>query len=272
MYWHDSNFEKHEDFLMNEKLLMETVALAGKIMLASGAEVYRVEETMKYMLQKSSYPVAEAVALGTGLFVSLDDLERDTLTIARRVPARSTNLNRICAVNEVSRRFCSNQLTVEEAYSELRDIESDKVYTRRWTFLGMIGVSAFFAPIFGGGLLDVLGSGIVGVISALADWLVKKVKLNDFFINAFCAFTIAIGATVVRKFILPGCSSDVMIISSIMSLVPGVAFTTSIRDILNGDYASGSARMLEAIVVALAIAAGVGLGLVFWGVFWRWLT
>ena len=25
---------------MNEKLLMETVALAGKIMLASGAEVY----------------------------------------------------------------------------------------------------------------------------------------------------------------------------------------------------------------------------------------
>ena len=37
---------------MNEKLLMETVALAGKIMLASGAEVYRVEETMKYMLQK----------------------------------------------------------------------------------------------------------------------------------------------------------------------------------------------------------------------------
>ena len=257
---------------MNEKLLMETVALAGKIMLASGAEVYRVEETMRYMLQKSSYPVAEAVALGTGLFVTLDDPERDTLTIARRVPARSNNLNRICAVNEVSRKFCSDHLTVEEAYKELKDIEADKLYTKRWKFLGLIGVSAFFAPIFGGGPLDILGAGIVGVMLALADLLISRVKLNDFFVNSFCSFVIAICATVVRKFLLPDCSADVMIISSIMSLVPGVAFTTSIRDILNGDYASGSARMLEAIVVALAIAAGVGLGLVSWGVFWRWLT
>lgn len=257
---------------MNEKLLMETVALAGKIMLASGAEVYRVEETMKYMLQKSSYPVAEAVALGTGLFVSLDDPERDTLTIARRVPARSNNLNRICEVNEVSRKFCNGCLSVEEAYEALKAIENSKVYSRRWTFLGLVGVSAFFTPIFGGTPIDILGAALVGVMLGIADWLVKKIKLNDFFINAFCAFVVAVGATVVRKFLLPACSADVMIISSIMSLVPGVAFTTSIRDILNGDYASGSARMLEAIVVALAIAAGVGLGLISWGVFWRWLT
>ena len=257
---------------MNEKLLMETVALAGKIMLASGAEVYRVEETMKYMLQKSSYPVAEAVALGTGLFVTLDDPERDTLTIARRVPARSNNLNRICAVNEVSRQFCSGHLTVEDAYQKLKEIEADKLYTKRWKFLGLIGVAAFFAPIFGGGPIDVLGAGIVGVMLAFADLLISKVKLNDFFVNCFCSFVIAIGATVVRKFLLPATSADVMIISSIMSLVPGVAFTTSIRDILNGDYASGSARMLEAIVVALGIASGVGLGLVSWGAFWRWLT
>ena len=63
-----------------------------------------------------------------------------------------------------------------------------------------------------------------------------------------------------------------MIISSIMPLVPGVAFTTAMRDTLNGDYAAGMARILEAIVVALAIAAGVGLGLISWGAFWRWLT
>ena len=257
---------------MDEKLLMETVALAGKIMMASGSEVYRVEETMKYMLQKSSYPVAEALALGTGLFVTLDDPERDTMTIARRVPSRSNNVNRICAVNEVSRQFCSGQLSVEDAYAELKKIEKDRVYSKRWNFLGIIGVSACFAPIFGGGMLDVFGSGLVGICLAIADWLVKKIKLNDFFINAFCAFVTAVAATVIRKFFLPACDANVMIISTIMSLVPGVAFTTAIRDTLNGDYAAGSARMLEAIVVALAIAAGVGLGLVSWGAFWRYIT
>lgn len=257
---------------MNEKLLMETVALAGKIMMASGAEVYRVEETMRYMLRKSSYPVAEAVALGTGLFVTLDDPKRETLTMTRRVPARSNNINRICAVNEVSRLFCNGQLTVEEAYDELKQIETSRVYSKRWNFLGVIGVCAFFAPIFGGEPIDVLGAGIVGVFLAIADYMIKKIQLNDFFTNAFCSFVIAISATFIRKFFLPMCSADVMIISSIMPLVPGVAFTTAIRDTLNGDYASGMARILESIVVALAIAAGVGLGLVSWGIFWRWLT
>ncbi len=257
---------------MNEKLLMETVALAGKIMMASGSEVYRVEETMKYMLQKSSYPVAEALALATGLFVTLDDPERETLTMTRRVPARSNNINRICAVNEVSRRFCNGQITVEEAYAELKKIETSKIYSKRWYFLGLVGVCAFFAPIFGGTMMDVFGAGLVGVCLATADYMVKKIKLNDFFTNAFCAFVVAVSATIIRKFFLPMCSADVMIISSIMPLVPGVAFTTAMRDTLNGDYAAGMARILEAIVVALAIAAGVGLGLVSWGAFWRWLT
>ena len=257
---------------MNEKLLMETVSLAGKIMLASGSEVYRVEETMKYMLLKSNYPVAEALVLATGLFVTLDDPNRETITITRRVPARSTNVNRICEVNEISRDFCSNKITVEEAYDKLLKIEKESIYSKRWKFLGIVGVSAFFAPIFGGTTMDVIGAGLVGVILALADCLVKKIKLNDFFTNAFCSFVVAVAATVIKKFFLPECSSDVMIISAIMSLVPGVAFTTSIRDTLNGDYASGSARMLEAIVVALAVAAGVGLGLVSWDAFWRWIA
>ena len=45
-------------------------------------------------------------------------------------------------------------------------------------------------------------------------------------------------------------------------------FTTAIRDTLNGDYASGTARIVEAVVVALAVAAGVGAGM---GLY-QWLT
>ncbi len=257
---------------MNEKLLMETVALAGKIMMASGAEVYRVEETMKYMLQRSSYPVAEALALGTGLFVTLDDPKRETITVARRVPARSNNINRICAVNEISRQFCNQFITVEEAYERLQAVEKDRIYTKRWQFFGIIGVCAFFAPIFGGGPIDVFAAGLVGLCLAIADLFLKKIRLNDFFTNACSSFVVAIAATAIRKFLLPGCSADVVIISAIMPLVPGVAFTTAIRDTLNGDYAAGSARMLEAIVVALAVAAGVGVGLVSWGAVWRYFT
>ena len=49
-----------------------------------------------------------------------------------------------------------------------------------------------------------------------------------------------------------------MISGTIMPLVPGVAFTNGIRDIANGDYISGAVRMLDAILIFLSIAIGMG--------------
>ena len=54
---------------------------------------------------------------------------------------------------------------------------------------------------------------------------------------------------------------DIVIISSIMPLVPGVAITNAVRDSLQGDYISGCARILEAFLIAAAIAIGIGLGI-----------
>lgn len=40
-----------------------------------------------------------------------------------------------------------------------------------------------------------------------------------------------------------------MISGSIMPLVPGLAFTNGIRDIADGDYISGTVRMIDAVLV-----------------------
>ncbi len=50
-----------------------------------------------------------------------------------------------------------------------------------------------------------------------------------------------------------------------MILTPGVAITNSLRDIMSGDYISGMARMLEALLTATFIAAGVGIMMVILG-------
>lgn len=251
-----------EKLQMDEKLLVETVVLAGKIMLSSGAEVYRVEETMNYMLKKSSYQTAEPVVFATGLFVSLDDPDKDLITVARRIAGRGTNVNRVTLVNDISRRFCDGRITTKEAYDELKKVECSMQYPNWMKPLGIIGISASFTAIFGGTPYDFIPTALCGAVLAVTDWFEKKIRLNDFCINALGAFMVAFFAHVIERFLIPGCDTDVMIISPIMTLVPGVCFTTACRDILNGDYGAGSARMLEAIVTALAVAAGVGSGLV----------
>ena len=45
-----------------------------------------------------------------------------------------------------------------------------------------------------------------------------------------------------------------MITGAIMPLVPGLAITNAIRDIIAGDYLSGGARLFDAVVVAIALA------------------
>jgi uncharacterized membrane protein YjjP (DUF1212 family) len=58
-----------------------------------------------------------------------------------------------------------------------------------------------------------------------------------------------------------GTDQNLIIIGSIMPLVPGVPITNAIRDTLQGDYNSGTARAMEAFVISLGIAVGVGLGI-----------
>lgn len=253
---------------MDEKILLDAVVLAGELMLVSGAEIYRVEDTMNHMLRKSGYQTVETVVFATGIFVTLNDPMREPVTLVKRIPDRSTNINKIFRVNDVSRRFCSGNITIEKAYEELKQIEVATTYSPIMKAVGTIGVAAFFTPIFGGKLLDFFAAAIVGAFLALTSWLIKKIKVNDFCINAFCSFVVAFSAMAIQSFALPKANVDVMIISSIMPLVPGVIFTNAIRDTLNGDYGAGTARMLEAIVVALAVAAGVGFGMVFFRTVW----
>ena len=45
----------------------------------------------------------------------------------------------------------------------------------------------------------------------------------------------------------------------LMILTPGIAFTMGIRDFVQGDYLSGTIRMIDALLIAASIAIGTGL-------------
>ena len=139
---------------MDERILLEAVVRAGELMLVSGAEVYRVEDTMKHMLARSGYQSTETIVLATGIFVSLDDPDREPLTLAKRISQRSCNINRIYRVNDVSRRFCSGCISAKEALKELDAISREVQYGPWMKAFGFIGVSVFFTPVFGGGFYD----------------------------------------------------------------------------------------------------------------------
>ena len=61
---------------------------------------------------------------------------------------------------------------------------------------------------------------------------------------------------------LLGTEASHAIIGTLMILTPGIAFTMGIRDFVQGDYLSGTIRMIDALLVAACIA--IGTGFVLW--------
>lgn len=52
-----------------------------------------------------------------------------------------------------------------------------------------------------------------------------------------------------------------MIIGTLMNLVPGIAITNVMRDIIAGDLIAGLIKLTEALLVATAIALGAGMAI-----------
>ncbi len=248
---------------MDEKLLLETVVLAGEVMLKSNAEVYRVEDTMRHMLSHCGYDPTEMIVISTGIFATINNHEDIPITVIKRIPSRSTNIDRIYQANVVSRDFYDDKITLEDAYSRLNEIsESEKQFKPFMRAVGTTLNCAFFSPMFGGVFQELVGAAIVGTILAIVNQILSKIELNDFCVNAICAAVASFSAFSLEHWFWPGLNVDVIVISAILPLIPGVIFTTAVRDTLNGDYLAGCARMLEAIIIALAVAAGVATGMV----------
>ena len=94
----------------------------------------------------------------------------------------------------------------------------------------------------------------------------EKTQVNMIFANVVCSFAVC---SIAFAFVMLGFgySTDKIIIGNIMLLIPGVALTNSIRDMISGDIMAGMLRFCEACLVSLAIAAGyIIAALIFGGI------
>lgn len=249
---------------MNYQMLMDTAIKVGEIMLSYGAEAHRVEDTVYRILKTANLQTTEVFVIMTGLFATLSDPSMETITVTKRVRYKGNNLKQICYANEISRKYCGGEFTLEQA-NEMAMKGYQWEYSHLVAILGNVMIITSFPLLVGGTLSDCgvafLSSLIVGGSIFWAD----KIHMHPFLRDLAIAFLAAV-TYVVFDWLFPFViHQDAIMIACIMPLVPGVAITNAVRDTLNGDYVSGAARALEAFIKALAIALGVGVGLMLLG-------
>lgn len=252
---------------MNYKLLADTALLAGELMLQSGAETYRVEETITRILKTSKQERTEAIAYATGIMITLDGSDSGVISMVVRIGDRETNLGQVYEVNNISRFYCDGKISLEEANRRLKAIRGVKRYPDWMITLCAVATSAAFTLLLGGGVCDCMFATLYGVLQVIFLFINRKIRINRFMLNLITAFFVALMTEVLVALSKFPIHQEVLIAGAIMPMLPGVALTNALRDTLQGDYMSGTGRMIEAFMVAISIGIGIGAGL-FVGTLW----
>ena len=242
-----------------EHKVLETAMEAGHILLENGAEIFRVEETMSRICRHFGVDSGSFFVLSNGIFTTGGEGPQGRYAKVKHIPVKGAQLDRVVAVNQLSRQIEEGKYSIEEVGQQLEAIrQMPGKRPAMQIFASAVG-SAAFCVLFGGSVRDSVIAFVAGLILHLFILRVSTpAKLSKIVAN-LCGGALVTLICIWGYNLGIGQNLSHMISGSIIPLVPGVAFTNGIRDIADGDYISGTVRLLDAIFVFLCIAIGVGL-------------
>lgn len=236
---------------------------AGELVLENGGETYRAENTVVRIAKTLGAKTATAFVTPTVVMFSFTDDQNRHHSAFRRIFTRVVNLRKLCQVNTLFRRLEKREKQTNPAVIEsvLRRIGSSLGYPP-WMLVLCAACSSFcFAFVFGGTLKEAVCAFVAGLL--LRAFLIRfeKLALNSFITSLFSGALISVLSGVsVRLGLLP--SALIVNTAVLMQVVPGLALVNAIRDIIAGDLVSGTARLVEACMIAGGLSIGSVFGLV----------
>ena len=246
-----------------QKLLNVALDL-GHLLLENGAEIYRVEESIQHVLYAYGAKHVDVFAITNSITVTITLADDTCYTRLRRVYSRTTNFRVVEALNELSRYVAANRPSEEEFRRRIKEIRKIPRYSEPMMIAGFAGIALGFTLMFGGTWMDALVAVGCGALVRVIVYCMERLHTNGFFINLVSSFVVTLLAIYAVKYQVAQ-NSNLIIIGTLMSLVPGVAITNAMRDIIAGDVMAGTMRAIEALLIALALAIGTGIVLILTG-------
>ncbi|MBR6212983.1 MAG: threonine/serine exporter family protein [Bacteroidales bacterium] len=224
---------------------------AGHILLENGAEISRVEETMKRIADHYGEEKEHFFVLSNGIFTTGRSYANVDF-----IPIKGARLDKVVEVNQLSREISAGKHSLEEARVRLEEIRNLPDKPLWESIIGAALGSGAFCAIFGGSFMDCAAAFIAGTLTYLTLILACAPRMSKALGN-ICSG--AVGTLLCILFHKWGFGQSLgnMIIGALIPLIPGVAFTNGLRDIADEDYLAGITRLLDALLVFLSIAIGV---------------
>lgn len=245
---------KNYDAATQNNILHQVLDM-GENLLSAGAEVKRVENTIVRLGMAYGAARMDVLVITASIIVTMTFPDGREFTQTRRIlnPA-ATDLNKLEKLNALSRICCEKGMSPDELRTEMEKIVKEPGIT--WSvYLGSVIAASAFSLFFGGRLADGIAAGLFAVlICFLQDRLSPRCP-NRVIFNLLCSLIAGLGIYGVTSAV-SFLQADKIIVGDIMLLIPGIAITNAVKDMLVGDTIAGTMRFLESLLWAGALAGG----------------
>jgi uncharacterized membrane protein YjjP (DUF1212 family) len=241
--------------IYEQHYLLDCMLEMGELLLDCGAEISRVEDTLTRVGKAYGANRADVFAIPSLLSITLNFPETVPVTETRRITSTGgTDFYRMEKLNSLSRECCREPLELKELRARL-----DRVAAGRKpfsvVFWGSVLGGGGFAVFFGGSLWDGLAAAVFGAGICLLQYALGRTQLNTVASNLLVSLLAGLAIGLVSG-LIPALHMDKIMIGDIMLMIPGLAMTNALRNMLVGNTISGSLRLLESLIWAGALAGG----------------
>lgn len=239
--------------------IIQIAARIGQGLLESGAEAYRVENSIHYVIEAYDLGKCQVFSIPNYLHIDLTDKAGKTHSkMCRSNSTKGVDLEKLNALNALCRSISAEKPTAEEIWEKLEQIRHSREYSLPMQMLAYAVGSGGFALFWGGVALDAIAAAIIGAIVAVAMYYMGKLDTNLFFKSILASALSALLTCLFLSFGL-GVNRSEIIIGIFMMLLPGLMITNFMREIIVGDWLSGITKLAEALLIATSIALGTGI-------------
>lgn len=244
--------------VVQRKQTLKLILDAGELLLSSGAEISRVEDTIMRMTKAYQFTKTDVFCITSNIMVTVQTDEGDIFTQIRRITERVTNMSIIESVNALSRSISKKPLLPCELEESIKNICKKKETAKSKTIAAHILIAGALAVFFGGSIWDGFAAAFCSMILYGVNYIGAYLKIQPIVLILLSSAAMCFGAFVVVSWGI-GESVDKIIIGNIMLLIPGVYLVSALRDMIAGDIMSGILGICDALLRAVAIAAGCAL-------------
>ncbi|MCR5089968.1 MAG: threonine/serine exporter family protein [Oscillospiraceae bacterium] len=238
-----------------QSLLSDCILDMGELLIDCGAEIARVEDTLTRMGQAYGAEKTEVFVITSLISLTIEFPDSESVTETRRITSSgSTDFYRLEKLNALSRSCCASPLPLEELREKLRHVSRGKK-PEEMILGGSALAAGSFAVFFGGNLQDGTVAAVFGLGIALLQGILGRTRVNTVAANLLLSLLTGLGVGM-AAIMIPTLQMDKILIGDIMLLIPGLAMTNAVRNMLVGDTISGVVRLAESLIWAAALAGG----------------